>query len=90
MVSIALLFISAFILFYFLIYLKVKKEKEREKEEVKLFCQKIAIFAPIINLKTYCYYKTLYITPDYLVFKNLKIKHYQDINFIRQIIKTIH
>lgn len=90
MVSIALLFIGAFILFYFLIYLKVKKEKEEEKEEVKLFFDKIARFAPIIQFKNCAYYNGLYITADYIIFENLKIKHYKDLNFIRQIIKTIH
>lgn len=78
------LYLVGFFLLHLLGYLLAKKEK---KKADPIF-DKIAVVYPIVKIKkNLFYFNGIYITPDSIIYKTQKIKHYKDRNFILNVLR---
>ena len=78
------IWIVGFFLFHLLVYLWARNER---KKPDPIF-DKIKAVYPIIKIKNNLFYfNGAYITPDLIIYKTQKIKHYSDRNFILDILR---
>lgn len=81
------IYLIGFFLINFLIYLIVKKSKTK----ANLLFDKISANYQIIKInKNIFYFKGCYITQDFLIFKSQKLRHFQNLNFIFNILRIAH
>lgn len=77
-------YLIGFFLIHFLIYLIAKKSK---KKADPIF-DKIGANYPIIKIKKdLFYYNGIYITPNLIIFNSQKLRHYQNKNFIFNVLR---
>ena len=80
------IYLIGFFLFHFLIFLSVKKSKTKADPIFK----QIEVVYPIVKIKkNLFYFNGLYITPDLIIYKTQKIKHYRDKNFIFNFLRIV-
>lgn len=84
------IFCLAFIIFFILVYIQGKKQRQKIKENKALFFDKIKHNKPILKLSENVYYfKGAYLTENYFLYNQCKIKHYKDLAFINRLFKSI-
>ena len=77
------IYLIGFFLLQLFCYILAKKEKERLKTKADPILEQIKVVYPIVKIKTNLFYfNGLYLTPDLIIFKGQKIKHFKNKNFI--------
>lgn len=78
------IYLIGFFLINFLIFLIVKKSKTKADP----ILEQIAVIYPIVKIKiNLFYFNGLYLTPDLIIFKGQKIKHFKNKNFILNLLR---
>ena len=84
------IFCIAFFLFSVLAYVQGKKQRQKAKESKALFFDKIKHNKPILKISDDVYYfKGAYLTDSYFIFNHCKIRHYKNLIFINQLLKSV-
>ncbi len=84
------IFCLSFITFFILAYIQSKKQKLKIKENKALFFEKIKHNKLILKISDdVYYYKGGYLTYNFFIVNQCKIKHYKNLNFINQLLKTV-
>lgn len=82
------LYLIGFFLLQLFCYLSAKKEKERLKTKADPIFEQIKAVYPIVKIKkNLFYFNGFYITPDLIIYKTQKIKHYKNKNFIFNVLR---
>ncbi len=77
------IYLIGFFLLQIFCYLLAKKEKEQLKTKADPILEQIAVIYPTVKIKiNLFYFNGLYLTPDLIIFKGQKIKHFKNKNFI--------
>jgi len=78
------IYLIGFFIINFLIFLIAKKSKKKADP----ILEQIWAIYPIVKIKNNLFYfNGLYLTPDLIIYKTQKIKHFQNKNFILNVLR---
>lgn len=78
------IYLIGFFIINFLIYIIAKKSKRKADP----IMEQIGAIYPIVKIKNNLFYfNGLYLTPDLIIYKTQKIKHFQNKNFILNVLR---
>lgn len=78
------IYLIGFFVINFLIFLIAKKSKKKADP----ILEQIGAIYPIVRIRNNLFYfNGLYLTPDLIIYKTQKIKHFQNKNFILNVLR---
>lgn len=84
------IFCLSFIIFFILAFVQAKKQRQKIKDNKALFFEKIKKNKPIFKISENVYYfKGAYLTENYFLYNQCKIRHYKDLLFINRLLKSV-